>query len=196
MIFLWFKLQICLFFLTRSLENGFSNAVGNQQQVVELNYDWVVEEPIFLPQTNGECFYSPIFFAKANDKIRWQLKMCPKGVKEDIVAVSSTLEPKSYLAYFFGRVVGNQDPAPSVPHLPPKPVTVKSKWLVLMNGKEIFKSSFEPQTLGLALLPSHFGCDKVVPWASIQHQDVHKKALSHMKAKEELTISCQLVYTI
>jgi len=178
---------------------------------VELNYDWVVEEPIFLPQTNGECFYSPIFFAKANDKIRWQLKMCPKGVNEDskgylslylervaedILAVSSTLEPQSYLAYFFGRVVGNQDPAPSVPHLPPKPVTVKSKWLVLMNGKEIFKSSFEPQTLGLAPLPSHFWCDKVVPWASIQHQDVHKKALSHMKAKEEITISCQLVYTI
>ena len=137
--------------------------------------------------------------------------MCPKGVNEDskgflslylervaedIGAVTSILEPQSYLAYFFGRVIGNQDSAPSVPNIPPKPVTVKSKWLVLMNGKEIFKSSFEPQTLGVAPLPSHFGCDKVVQWTSIQHQNVPKKALSHMKAKEELTTSCQLVYTI
>ena len=71
---------ISIIIFCRSTENvDFSN----EQQKVELNYNWIIEEPIFLPQKSGESFYSPIFFAKDNRNIRWRLRICPEGANEE-----------------------------------------------------------------------------------------------------------------
>ena len=139
---------------------------------MELNYDWTIEEPLFLPQKNGESFYSPIFSAKANDKIRWRLKMCPKGINQ---------ESKDHLSLYLERFTGSNEQS----------VTVKSNWVVTKNGKEIFSKSNELQTLGSAPLLSHFGWDKVVPLACID-----RAPFNEYSSIDELKISCQLVYTI
>ena len=139
---------------------------------MELNYDWTIEEPAFLPQKNGESFYSPIFSAKANDKIRWRLKMCPKGANE---------ESKDHLSLFLERFTGRIEQS----------VTVKSNWLVTKNGKVIFSKSNELQTLGNAPLPSNFGWDKVAPLASIE-----RASFDTFPGIDELKVSCQLIYTI
>ena len=141
-----------------------------------MNYDWVIEEPSFLSQQNGENFFSPVFAAKANGKISWRLKICPRGVNE---------ESKDHLSLYLERVVG--DPKES-------PITVKSNWLVTKNGSEIFSKSDEIQTVGLAPLPSFFGWDKVVDLASIKRTVELCDPLND--AVDELKISCQLIYTL
>ena len=140
---------------------------------MELNYDWVIEEPIFLPQKNGESFYSPIFSAKASNKIRWRLKICPRGANE---------ESKGHLSLYLERVVDGEK-IPSV--------TVKSKWVVSKNDKEIFSKTDELQTLGPAPLLKHFGWDKLVPLETIKRASIFDN-----DDVDELKISCQLIYTI
>ena len=142
--------------------------------MVELNYDWVIEEPIFLPQKNGERFYSPIFSAKANPNIRWRLRICPKGVNE---------ESSDHLSLYLERVFVNGDKVSSV--------TVKSKWIVTKNDKEIFSKPDELQTLGLPPLLNHFGWDKLVPLESIRRASIFDN-----DDVDELKISCQFIYTI
>lgn len=142
--------------------------------MIELNYEWVIEEPFFLPQKNGESFNSPVFFAKTNDKIQWRLKIYPQGVNE---------EAKGYLSLYLQRVVIGEDDQ--------ELVNVKTKWLVTQN-KEIFSKSNELQTLGISPLSSSFGWDKVV--------ETDKRVYFDQQLStdfiDKLKIVCQLVYAI
>ena len=62
------------------MENAFSPFY---QPLVELNFEWVIEEPGFLLQKNGDGFLSPDLFAKANNKIRWRLAIFINGEKDE-----------------------------------------------------------------------------------------------------------------
>ena len=141
-----------------------------------MNYDWVIEEPTFLSQLTGECFYSPVFFAKADPQICWRLRIFPRGVNE---------ESKNYLSLYLERVGGTIT----------SPVTVRSNWLVSKNGSEIFSKSDEIHTLGLvAPLPNHFGWDKVTNF----YTSINKTNFFHPQSEgvDDVTISCQLIYNI
>lgn len=162
------KMVVNLGFL-RTRENV-NNSLLSQQQLVELNYELVIEGPSFLTQKHGESFYSPIFASKSDPNIRWRLKIFPRGVDN---------QSKDQLSLYLERIVSEDDSS----------VTVNIKWLVTMNGKEIFSKPDEQQTLGLAPLPSHFGCDKVVKFNSL-------KQASNSCSDDKLSISCQLIYTI
>ena len=140
--------------------------------MVELNYEWVIKELAFLPQQNGESFYSPIFTAKANPNIRWRLKICPKGINEG---------SKDYLSLYLERVVVNNESS----------LTVKSKWLVKKNSREILSKPEEVQTLGPAPLLNSFGWDKFVLLSSIKRAPINQEMET-----DKIKISCQLVYTI
>ena len=163
-------IDFCLLF--RTSEDVASSSLGNQQQVMELKYDWTIEEPAFLPQKNGESFYSPIFSAKSNDKIRWRLKMCSKGANE---------ESKDHFSLYLVRFTDKYE----------KSVIFKSNCLVTKNGKVIFSKTGELETLGNAPLPSNFGWDKVAPLASIE-----RAPFDTFPGIDELKVSCQLVYLI
>ena len=126
-----------------------------------------------LPQKNGESFYSPIFFAKSNEKIRWRLKICPRGAYKD---------SEDYLSLYLERVLSEDD----------APVSVESEWAVFTNfDKEIFSKSSVKKTLGFPPLSSHFGWDKVVEVDSVIDPSDFTKQIHAM-----LKIQCKLVYAI
>ena len=83
------------------MDVNFSNSY--QQQMVELKYDCIIEEPSFLIAhiKNGERFKSPVFFATSNEKISWRLRIFPNGDKE---------ESKDHLDLYLERVLTGVEP--------------------------------------------------------------------------------------
>ena len=162
-----------LFHSSRTVEN-IASSLSNKQQVMELdNYEWIIEEPSFLPQKNGESFYSPYFSTKTKPNILWRLKMCIRGAYE---------ESKDHLSLYLEKFTSSIDQS----------CTVKSNWLVAKNGKEIFSKSEEQHTLGLFPLSNYIGWDKVVPLTSIKRASFDDQPAGNDKLK----ISIQLIYTI
>ena len=160
-------------------ENACTSLRRDQQKVIELNYEWVIEEPFFLPQKNGESFYSPEFFAKANDKIHWRLKICPQGANE---------EAKGYVSLYLQRVVIGKDDQ--------ELVNVKTKWVVTQNGKEIFSKSGELQTIGITPLSCSFGWDKVVETDSFKMASYDQQLMTNGHGIDKVKIACQLLYVV
>ena len=140
----------------------------NQQQFVELNYDFIIEEPSFLTQGSKESFCSPVFCDKANGKINWRLKIFPRGVNVDA---------DYHFSLYLERVMDNKDP----------PVIVQLKVTIWKNGEEIFSHSGEPEALGCDPLPSCVGWDKIGKRPFL-FDDPSEPIF------EELKISCQLIY--
>lgn len=51
----------------------------SQSEIIELNFQWVVEHFSFLTQENGERLISPEFSSGA-DQQKWQISLFPKGI--------------------------------------------------------------------------------------------------------------------
>jgi len=145
-----------------------------QQTFIELNYEWVIEEPSFLPQKNGESFYSPIFFAKANYKIRWRLRICPKGANE---------ECEDHFSLYLERFLASNDQS----------VSVEVRLTVSKNGKLAFGQSGIQLEMGRDPLLSCWGWDKLAKLSSLR-LDYESQRVGYVP--DELRITCQLVYTI
>ena len=138
---------------------------------MELNFEWVIKEPDFLPQKNGESFSSPVFSAKVNNKIRWRIQIYPKGRTEE----------SDYFGLFLERVVENDDPL----------VIVKCKiGSIFRNDKKVALAlvCFEKE-MGLAPLPKIWGWPKLLALGGIQRDQQHN-------GPDELKINIQLVYII
>ena len=143
--------------------------------MVELSHEWLIEEPSFLPEKNGEIFYSPVFFSKSQDLIRWRLKIFPKGCDEESIG---------YLSLHLERVF--KDNSSDEP-----PVAVKLSFNVYKNGWKICSHSDELQTLGREPMPSSFGWDKLEKLSIL---DAIKRPTG--TGTDELKITCQLVYAV
>lgn len=138
---------------------------------MELNFEWIIREPDFLSQKNGEHFYSPVFSSQANKKIRWRLKIYPKGLVTN----------KDYVGLYVKRVVEEDD----------LPIIVKSKFVSLSrNTKKIAIPQLEVvKEIGNAPLPKNWGWPKLVALDAIQRDSLHT-------GPDELIINIQIVYTI
>ena len=145
---------------------------SQQQQMVELYYDFIIKEPSFLVQKKGECVYSPMFFAKANDKIRWRLKIFPNEGAE---------ESKDFLGLYLERVLEPGQPA----------IVVKFKVLgLLKNEKKIEHGQFEFQKeMG------HKPLDPALGWAKLVDKSLIVRH-GQLTDSDELKICCQIIYTI
>ena len=157
-----------LFYIYRTVENACSSY---QHPVVELLYDCVIKEPSFLTQEVGNPLYSPVFFSKANDKIRWRLIINPKG------------EHDEYFGLYLERIVVDAENDP--------PVVVKMKFTVWKNERQIFSHSNGAQLeMGNKPLPRCWGWSKLIKLDAIK-RDLHRGA-----GTDKIKIRCQLIYTI
>lgn len=143
------------------------------QTVMELNFEWIIRELDFLPQKNGECFYSPTFYAKTNDKIRWRLRVYPKGENNTVA---------NYLSVFLDRVIDKDNP----------PVIVKFKIVTLSRNNKgiVFPPTEVLKELGPAPLDNIWG------WPKFVALDAIKRGSLHSTGPDEFKIVIQLVYTI
>lgn len=131
-----------------SQKNACNSPHRDQQQVIiELNHVWVIKELLFLHEKNGESFYLPEFFAKANGKIHWRLKIWPQGANEEV---------NGYLSLHLQQVVIVKDDQELM-------INVKTKWLVIQKRKgNLISKSGELHTLRITPFSCFFEWDKVV----------------------------------
>jgi hypothetical protein len=160
-------------FIFRTLENGCTSLQNQEQQVVELSYDWIIEEPSFLPHKNGECFYSPVFYATGEGSVRWRLKIYPRGAGEDSNGFLSL-----HLERLFRDKTSND-----------RPVGVKLAFTAYKNGWKIFSNSEEMQLFGREPMANSFGWDKVEQISILE-------AIKRPTGVDELKISCHLIYAV
>ena len=155
------------------MENAFSPFY---QPLVELNFEWVIEEPGFLLQKNGDGFLSSDLFAKANNKIRWRLAIFINGEKD---------ENQDYFCLYLHRVLAEEkDPAPVVVKLKLCSISKNSKQIQLPVDREKQQEMGKPSK-------NHPTCGwfNMVKKELIQRDDQHTGI-------DELKICLQLIYTI